>query len=65
MKRPGRLLNFWTLRVGAYSSWALIKFSRLSANSKFTFVTKQQIITKCEDVPKQNFNCSLKVSVKY
>ena len=22
---PGRLLNFWTLRVGAYSRWALIR----------------------------------------
>ena len=26
-KRLGRLLNFWTLRVGAYSRWALIKIS--------------------------------------
>ena len=24
-RRPGRLLNFWTLRVGAYSRWALIR----------------------------------------
>ena len=24
IKRPGRLLNFWTLRVGAYSRWAFI-----------------------------------------
>ena len=24
INRPGRLLNFWTLRVGAYSRWALI-----------------------------------------
>ena len=37
IKRPGRLLNFWTLRVGAYSrwalirGWALIKFSPFSA----------------------------------
>ena len=23
--RPGRLLNFWTLRVGAYLRWALIQ----------------------------------------
>ena len=23
--RPGRLLNFWTLRVGTYSRWALIR----------------------------------------
>ena len=41
IKRPGRLLNFWTLRVGAYSrwalirGWALIKFSPFSASSKF------------------------------
>ena len=32
INRPGRLLNFWTLRVGTYSrwvlflGWALIKF---------------------------------------
>ena len=25
IKRPGHLLNFWTLRVGAYSRWALIR----------------------------------------
>ena len=25
IKRPGRLLNFWTLRVGVYSRWALIR----------------------------------------
>ena len=41
IKRPGRLLNFWSLRVGAFSrwalirGWALIKFSPLSASSKF------------------------------
>ena len=23
IKRPGRLFNFWTFRVGAYSWWAL------------------------------------------
>ncbi len=43
IKRPGRLLNFWTLRVGAYSrwalnrGWALIKFSPFLASSKFSF----------------------------
>ena len=41
IKRPGRLLNFWTLRVGAYSRWAVIRgwalneFSPFSASSKF------------------------------
>ena len=25
--RPGHLLNFWILRVGAYSRWALSPFS--------------------------------------
>ena len=25
INRPGRLLNFWTSRVGAYSRWALIR----------------------------------------
>ena len=25
INRPERLLNFWTLRVGAYSRWALIR----------------------------------------
>ena len=38
INRPGRLLNFLTLRVGAYSRWALIrgwvliKFSPFSAS---------------------------------
>ena len=25
INRPGRLLNFWTLREGVYSRWALIR----------------------------------------
>ena len=29
INRPGRLLNFWTLRVGAYLRWALIRGGRL------------------------------------
>ena len=43
---PGRLLNFWTLRVGAYSRWvlirglAVIKFSPFSASVVY-FATKQ------------------------
>ena len=28
INRPGRLLNFWTLKVGAYSRWALIRGGR-------------------------------------
>ena len=32
INRPGRLLNFWTLWVGAYSRWALIQFSAFSAS---------------------------------
>ena len=41
IKHPGRLLNFWTLGVGTYSrwvlirGWALIKCSPFSASSKF------------------------------
>ena len=27
INHPGRLLNFWTLRVGAYSRWALIRIN--------------------------------------
>ena len=47
INRPGRLLNFWTLRVGAYSwwafirGWALIKFSPFSASVVVYFTTKQ------------------------
>ena len=43
INRPGRLLNFWTLRVGAYSrwalirGWALIKFSPFSASEVSLF----------------------------
>ena len=50
--RPGRLLNFLTLRVGAYSrwalirGWALIKFSPFSAISVvFLFCNKN---SKCQ-----------------
>ena len=38
INRPGRLLNFWTLRVGSYQKWvlirgwALIKFSPFSVS---------------------------------
>ena len=72
IKRPGCLLNFWTLRVGAYSrwgfirGWVLIKFLPFSASSKFILQQNNKIIMrKREDVPKQIFNCSLKVSLKY
>ena len=46
INRPGRLLNFWTLRVGAYSrwalirGWALIKFSPFSASVVCLFCNK-------------------------
>ena len=46
INRPGRLLNFWTLRVGAYSrwalirGWALIKFSPFSASEVCLFSNK-------------------------
>ena len=35
INRPGRLLNFWTLRVGAYSRWALIRGWALLKFSQF------------------------------
>ena len=40
INRPGRLLNFWALRVGAYSRWALIKFSPFSASEVCLFCNK-------------------------
>ena len=40
INRPGRLLNFWTLRVGAYSRWALIKFSSFSESEVCLFCNK-------------------------
>ena len=68
INRPGRLLNFWTLRVGAYSRWALIRGWTLIINTliinfhhfqqvKYVyFATKQQkLITKREEVTKQDF----------
>ena len=66
INRPGRLLNFWTLRVGAYSRWALIRGWTLIINTliinfhhfqqvKYVyFATKQQmLITKREELTKQ------------
>ena len=32
INRPGSLLNFWTLRVGAYMRWALLTFSPFSVS---------------------------------
>ena len=62
INRPGRLLNFWTLRVGAYlrwaliRDWALIKFSPFSVVNYVYFATKQyMLITKREEVTKQGF----------
>ena len=40
INRPGRLLDIWTLRVGAYSRWALIKFSSFSASVVCLFCNK-------------------------
>ena len=65
INRPRRLLNFWTLRVGAYSrwalirGWALIKFSSFWASVVCLFCNKTiMVITKREDVTKQSF-CKL------
>ena len=38
IKRPGRLFNFWTFRVSAYSRWALIKFSPFLFHLIYTFL---------------------------
>ena len=46
INRPGRLLHFWTLIVGAYSRWVLIqglvliKFSPFSASEVCVFFNK-------------------------
>ena len=51
INRPGRLLNFWTLRVGAYLRWALIrgwaviKFSPFSAVSVVFLFCKKTVNT--------------------
>ena len=31
IQRPESLINFWTLRVGTYLRWALVKFSQFTA----------------------------------
>ena len=40
INRPEHFLNFWTLRVGAYSRWALIKFSAFSTSAVCLFCNK-------------------------
>ena len=46
INRPGHLLNFWTLRVGTYlrwvliRGWALIKFPPFSASEECLFCNK-------------------------
>ena len=40
INRPGRLLSFWTLGVGAHSRWALIKFTPFSASVVCLFCHK-------------------------
>ena len=59
---PGRLLNFWALRVGADSRWALIrgwvliKFSPFSASEVCLFCNKTiNANTKRQEVTKQGF----------
>ena len=52
INRPGRLLNFWTLRVGAYSRWALIRgWALIRRNtvlpiilSEITFITLVYVV---------------------
>ena len=47
INRPGRLLNFWTLRVGTYSRWALfeagclLNFHHIQQVKYVYFATKQ------------------------
>ena len=66
INRPGRLLNFCTLRVGAYSRWALIqgwalvKLSPFSASEVCLFCKKKKmLIPKREEVTKQGFSILL------
>ena len=60
---PGHLLNFWTLKVGAYlrwalfGGWALIKFSTFSASVVCLFCNKTVTVN--------NKTRRCKVSVKY
>ena len=62
INHPGRLLNFWTLRVGAYSrwaliqDWALIKFLPFLASEVCLFCNKTiNAKSKPEEVTKQGF----------
>ena len=46
IKRPGLLLNFWTLRVGAYSRWTLIQAGCLfKAEHLLNFHHFQQVVS--------------------
>ena len=62
INRPGRLLNFWILIAGTYSSWALvrgcalIKFSPFSASLVCLFCNKTNGNNKTEDVTKKGFS---------
>ena len=62
INRPGRLLNYWPLRLGAYSrwarnrGWALIKFSPFSASVVCLFCNKTTNgNTKRENVTNHGF----------
>ena len=47
INRSGRLLNFWTLRVGPYSRWALIRgWARLLNFHYFQQVKYVYFVTK-------------------
>ena len=55
INRPGRLLNFWTVRVGAYSRWALIRGWALIRINTVTVIVAGVIIfffhaVKCKTV---------------
>ena len=49
INRPGRLLNFWTLRMGAYSRWAIIRgWALIRINTVFPFSESELSHTSCK-----------------
>ena len=67
IKRSGHLFKFLDLESGRlFEAGCLLNFHHFQQSSKFILQQNNKIIIKrCEDVPKQNLNCSLKVSLKY
>ena len=61
INRPGRLLNFWILRMGAYSRWALIRgwsLTRINTVLQESIISIMRVVNQFLPIRSTLLSCS-------